>query len=739
MDTHTEGLATAPAVPTADSTDSIAQAAPEVSVTDNTQGAAPASSGETVVPEPEAKAEAKAEPETKTEEIPADNVSAATPADNTSAANATEGEGNATETTDSTAAANATEATGAPAQTTEVTQPTDSTDSTDSTEAAAAKPDEATPLPNPATMTPAPAPAPEPDMANLPADPIPQHQKRHALMAIKAVKRLKDARPFLKPVDVVALNIPLYYNYVPRPMDLSTIERKLNVDAYASPDEITADFDLMVANSAKFNGATAVISQMARNIQAAFEKHMLNMPARDAALAAPAKRSGGSGRKGKGSAADTDDTPVVIRRAATHSGRPKREIHPPKSKDIYPYENKRPKSKKLQAALKFCATVVKELMGKKYASFNYPFLEPVDPVAMNLPTYFDYVKEPMDLGTVARKLSNWEYQLPEQVEHDVRLVFNNCYAFNPDGTIVNMMGHRLEEVFNNRWADRPVYEETDSEDESDDGYGDDGYGNGGGYYSGGEYGDDDIDESLITNPAIQLMEEQLARMKTELQILKKQELDKIRKERRLARGSANNKRRGSKKSNKRRRSSKSGAGSGSGKRSKLQTVVSYDMKRIISEHINDLSTDNLNKVIKIAMPNRRGDDDEVELDLDTLDNDKLLTIYNSFFRHYGDAAGLGGAGALGGLGRDHSSLSPGGSALAGGSRKRRNKALSQAEQSKQIEKIRNKLAYLDHASPLSQNASPTNLAYQQHQNRATSMASTSSSSDDDEESESEEE
>ena len=229
-------------------------------------------------------------------------------------------------------------------------------------------------------------------------------------------------------------------------------------------------------------------------------------------------------------------------------------------------------------------------------------------------------------------------------------------------------------------------------------------------------------------------------MKSELQILKKQELDKIRKERRLARGAAHNKRRGSKKGGKRRRSSKSGSGSGRGKRTKLETVVSYDMKRIISEHINDLTTDNLNKVIKIAMPNRRDDDDEVELDLDTLDNDKLLTIYNSFFRHYGEAAGVGASAHLNGsLGREHSSLSPGGSALAGSGRRKRSKQLSQAEQSKQIEKIKNKLAYLDHASPLSQNASPTNLAYHQHQNRATSMASTSSSSDDDEESESEEE
>ncbi|CAB4256171.1 similar to Saccharomyces cerevisiae YDL070W BDF2 Protein involved in transcription initiation at TATA-containing promoters [Maudiozyma barnettii] len=557
---------------------------------------------------------------------------------------------------------------------------------------------------------PAPKPPIEPDMNNLPQEPIPIHQKKHALMAVKAVKRLKDAKPFLNPVDIVALNIPFYYNYVPHPMDLSTIEKKLNVDAYDSPEKIIEDFNLMITNSIRFNGPTAMISQMARNIQAAFEKHMLNMPAKDAPVIVK------KFRKNK----NDEDQPVVIRRAQTHNGRPKREIHPPKSKDIYPYENKRPKSKKLQNAFKFCSNIVKELSSKKYASFNYPFLEPVDPVSMNIPTYFDYVKDPMDLGTIATKLSNWEYQTIEQFETDVRLVFKNCYAFNPDGTIVNMMGHRLEEIFNNRWADRPVYEESESESEADDEDID---------VEPSDVSDSDIDETSITNPAIQYLEEQLARMKVELQLLKKQELDKIRKDRRLARGTK--KQRGSKKGSKKRRTSKSTGGRT--KKTKLQPVVTYDMKRIISEHINDLSADNLNKVIKIAMPKRNSDDDEVELDLDTLDNEKLLTIYNSFFRHYNETNGDSRVNGV--SGHDTSSLSPG-STLNGNGRKRRGKALSQAEQSKQIEKIRNKLAYLDHASPLSQNASPTSMMY--NKARTASMVSSSSSSDD-EESESEEE
>lgn len=643
------------------------------------------------------------------------------------------------------------------------------------------------PIIDPATTKPAPPPPPEPDMNNLPDNPIPEHQKRHALMAIKAVKRLKDAKPFLLPVDTVALNIPFYYNYIKRPMDLSTIEKKLNVNAYATPEEITEDFDRMVNNSIIFNGATSVISRMARNIQAAFEKHMLNMPAKEAVILDKSSRpnrkassvsndtkntstttttttttntttnnnssnSAGKGRKRSRNTIDPDQ-PVVIRRAPTHNGRPKRQIHPPKSKDIYPIENKKPKSKKLQQAMKFCGSVLKEMMSKKYSSFNYPFLEPVDPVAMNIPTYFDYVKHPMDLGTMQNKLSNWEYQSLEEFEKDMKLVFSNCYAFNPDGTIVNMMGHRLEEVFNSKWADRPIFTNYNDDEYDNDKNGNNNFNNNNNDHDviydendNDRYDDDDdIDETAITNPAIQYLEEQLARMKVELQELKRQEIERIRKERRLLRGQSNTAKYQQRSTNRRRMNNKrSGGPNKSGKlnrdRKRLKTVVTYDMKKCITEHINDLSSTNLEKVIKIIMPNNVGQE-EVELDLDTLDNNTILTLYNTFFRQFDESASSNGNANNLSDHNDHRDYSPLSPNSIINNKKKKSRQLSQEEESRQIEKIKNKLAYLEHASPLSSNGSPTNMKTNPL-NKASlsiSVSSSSSSDDDDDESESEEE
>ena len=51
----------------------------------------------------------------------------------------------------------------------------------------------------------------------------------------------------------------------------------------------------------------------------------------------------------------------------------------------------------LSWALKQCQVLLKTLMTHK---FGWPFNQPVDPIALNIPDYFDVIKHPMDLGTI---------------------------------------------------------------------------------------------------------------------------------------------------------------------------------------------------------------------------------------------------------------------------------------------------------------------------------------------------
>eukprot|EP00965_Chrysotila_dentata_P157655 5208186-Pleurochrysis_carterae.AAC.2 len=47
-----------------------------------------------------------------------------------------------------------------------------------------------------------------------------------------------------------------------------------------------------------------------------------------------------------------------------------------------------------------CVVILDSLMSVKIA---IPFLQPVDPVALQLPDYFSIIKNPMDLGTAGRR------------------------------------------------------------------------------------------------------------------------------------------------------------------------------------------------------------------------------------------------------------------------------------------------------------------------------------------------
>ena len=59
-----------------------------------------------------------------------------------------------------------------------------------------------------------------------------------------------------------------------------------------------------------------------------------------------------------------------------------------------------------------------------------PFLRPVDPVALNIPDYFDIIKQPMDLGTIQKNIENHILTSKEEFAAAVQLVFSNAVLYN---------------------------------------------------------------------------------------------------------------------------------------------------------------------------------------------------------------------------------------------------------------------------------------------------------------------
>ncbi|XP_034951015.1 homeotic protein female sterile-like isoform X2 [Chelonus insularis] len=114
---------------------------------------------------------------------------------------------------------------------------------------------------------------------------------------------------------------------------------------------------------------------------------------------------------------------------------------------------------KLSEALKSCNEILKELFSKKHSGYAWPFYKPVDAELLGLHDYHDIIKKPMDLGTVKTKMDSREYKTAQEFASDVRLIFTNCYKYNPPDHDVVTMARKLQDVFEMRYAkipDEPV-------------------------------------------------------------------------------------------------------------------------------------------------------------------------------------------------------------------------------------------------------------------------------------------
>ncbi|KAG8093983.1 hypothetical protein GUJ93_ZPchr0012g19723 [Zizania palustris] len=88
------------------------------------------------------------------------------------------------------------------------------------------------------------------------------------------------AEPFLKPVDVVGLQLDDYYKIITKPMDFSTIQNKMegkDETKYNNVREIYADVRLIFANAMKYNDEQHDVHIMAKSLLEKFEEKWLQL------------------------------------------------------------------------------------------------------------------------------------------------------------------------------------------------------------------------------------------------------------------------------------------------------------------------------------------------------------------------------------------------------------------------------------------------------------------------------
>ncbi|EST05572.1 Bromodomain protein [Kalmanozyma brasiliensis GHG001] len=170
---------------------------------------------------------------------------------------------------------------------------------------------------------------------------------------------------FRYPVDPIRDGLPTYLDEIKHPMDLSTMEKKLNQASYTTMSSFAADVELIFANCRQFNPPGTEPCQHADELEKLWRKEWAKTVTPK--LEANEKRA----------------LVGLINRLKTHQS-------------------------------------------------SLLFREPVDPVALGIPTYFDVIpkKDARDLSLIEGKLKGDKYDSFASFDADVKLMLKNCYTFN---------------------------------------------------------------------------------------------------------------------------------------------------------------------------------------------------------------------------------------------------------------------------------------------------------------------
>lgn len=99
---------------------------------------------------------------------------------------------------------------------------------------------------------------------------------------------------------------------------------------------------------------------------------------------------------------------------------------------------------RLQPFKVFLLTILDKVVEKDIKQF---FLEPVS--TEDVPDYLIHIKEPMDLGTMRKKVEQNQYRSFEAFEYDLNLIISNCKFYNEKETIFHKVALKLEPFIRN--------------------------------------------------------------------------------------------------------------------------------------------------------------------------------------------------------------------------------------------------------------------------------------------------
>lgn len=275
---------------------------------------------------------------------------------------------------------------------------------------------------------------------------------KNAKAIVRSLQQNQHSLHFRIPVDPIKQGIPNYPDIIKRPMDLSTVAKKLDAGQYPTVGDLRDDLDLIWDNAVTFNTEASLIGDQAVKLrgftatkfaQEGFPTSAPILPpgpaivrnpsaVKEAAPAAPAPPRDTSRKRslaGDGNAPLSADLVAAAQRAAAAADAARADML---------------SSSEVMLPMKRCRALLEPLKQEKIAGF---FLQPVDPVALKLPDYLVIVKRPMDLGTIEGKLQEGSYTSPGDFVDEVRLVWSNARLYNAAATVVHQAALELAGIF----------------------------------------------------------------------------------------------------------------------------------------------------------------------------------------------------------------------------------------------------------------------------------------------------
>jgi len=320
-------------------------------------------------------------------------------------------------------------------------------------------------------------------------------------------------------------------------------------------------------------------------------------PAQDFASQPIKKKQQGVKRKADTTTGDNNSEAGEEKKPARQIKKPSKDMP-----DTLPQHSSKPKNR-MTEAMKACNEIIKEMFSKKHSAYAWPFYKPVDTEQLDLHDYKQVIKKPMDLGTVKTKMESREYRSPAEFAIDMRLIFTNCYKYNPPDHDVVAMARKLQDVFEMKYARIPdeVTANNQGRDTDDDNYD----------------SEDERERKLLQ------LQEQLRQMQEQMKILVEESIRSRNRKKHKPKDGKGGK-------NKTKKSAKGIAAAIDSEDELKSTPMTYDEKRQLSLDINKLPGDKLGKVVQIIQHRepslRDSNPDEIEIDFETLKPSTLRAL-----------------------------------------------------------------------------------------------------------------